>query len=90
MLNLGSALFAQTVTGSLAGPVREVIRGWDRHSDVLPPSEQGKIDDLADLVVTSFGSTNTGAPLGRIAVVGHADKDRWETHLSGKSVVSGL
>jgi hypothetical protein len=74
MLNLRSALFAQKVTGSVAGPVMELIRGWGRHSDVLPPSEQTTIDNLADLVVTSFTSANT-VPLGRIAVVGHADKD---------------
>jgi hypothetical protein len=69
------AFFTLEVTGVVPGvPVTEVIRGWGQYSDVLPNAEQSKIDQLADLVVTSFTSPGS-FPLGLITIVGHADRD---------------
>jgi hypothetical protein len=75
MVNERFGLFIQRVLGSVSAPDTEVIRNWDRHSDTLPPSEQPTIDRLADIVADSFDPENTTAPLGRITVIGHADKD---------------
>jgi hypothetical protein len=75
MLTLRQALFTLQATDTVSGlPVTEVIRGWGQYSDVLPPTEQSKIDQLAELIVTSFASPRS-TPLGKITIVGHADHD---------------
>jgi len=74
---LQHALFMQAVTGVCPVEVFETISGWKQYSvniALLPPNQSGKIDKLADLIVTSF--TQVGcAPLRKVKIVGHADKD---------------
>ncbi|SPE28703.1 hypothetical protein SBA6_1110001 [Candidatus Sulfopaludibacter sp. SbA6] len=74
---LETALFVATSGGSCPTRVNEVIRGWGQYKEkvtLLPGTEQAKIDQIAVLVVRSF-TTPGCVPLGRITIVGHADKD---------------
>ena len=77
-MRLKEAIFLLDITGVCPQEVNEVIYGWGQYSDNInslrPSSEKDKIDYLANLVVTSFAATGC-APLGKIEVVGHADKD---------------
>jgi hypothetical protein len=62
---------------SCAGSVSEIIYGWGQYKDdvdKLPEPERKKIEKLADVVVSSFAVPECVA-LGKIAVVGHADRD---------------
>jgi len=73
---LARALFMQA-TGVCPAGVDEIIRGWGQYKDrvdLLPGPEQNKIEQIAELIVTSF-ITEGCIPLGQIAIVGHADKD---------------
>jgi carboxypeptidase C (cathepsin A)/V8-like Glu-specific endopeptidase/GH25 family lysozyme M1 (1,4-beta-N-acetylmuramidase)/subtilisin family serine protease len=57
--------------------LERVIYGWGRYKDEvskLPKPEKDKIDELANLVVTSFALPGC-SPLGQISIVGHADRD---------------
>ena len=76
-ITLRQAFQIRTQIGVCPQPVHEIISGWGQYSDTiktLPFDEREKIFKLADLVVTSF-STNSCPPLGKIGVVGHADRD---------------
>ena len=74
---LSTALVMQS--GGIGCPpeIAETIRGWGQYRDqvkLLPPAEQEKISKIADLIVTSFVTSNC-VPLGQIKVIGHADHD---------------
>ena len=65
-----------------------VIFGWGQYKDqvdLLPKPETDKIDQLADLIVSSFAQT-TWPPYRKVRIVGHADKDwhgaGWEDTVS--------
>jgi hypothetical protein len=67
----------QEVRGNCPGPVTRIVSGWGQYADrvdKLPASEKGKIDELADLIVTSFARQRC-APFRTVTIVGHADKD---------------
>src|SRR5271157_2998497 len=74
---LRTALFFQATGGSCPKQVDEVIRGWGQYKEqvkLLPSTEQDKISQIAELIVTSF-TTPGCVPLGQITIVGHADND---------------
>jgi len=87
MLKFQQALYMQQTTGMCPLPVADVISGWGQYSDnidSLPPDQRGKVDQLADLIVTSFAHGGC-QPLRKVTIVGHADKD-WHGAEAEKSV----
>jgi hypothetical protein len=61
----------------LGHEVGGLILGWGQYKDKasrLPKSEQDKIAQLADLIVSSFAQTDV-PPFRRVVINGHADKD---------------
>jgi outer membrane protein OmpA-like peptidoglycan-associated protein len=74
---LSPAAEQESESGTCPGPVTRIISGWGQYVDdvtKLPPAERSKIDELADLIVTSF--TREGCvPFRRVMIVGHADRD---------------
>jgi hypothetical protein len=64
-------------SGSCLPQFEKTIYGWRQYKDevpLLPPAERDKINELANLVVDSFFVPGC-APLGKISIVGHADRD---------------
>jgi hypothetical protein len=64
-------------SGSCLPQFEKTIYGWGQYKDevpLLPPAERDKINELANLVVDSFFVPGC-APLGKISIVGHADRD---------------
>ena len=62
---------------SCMSQVERTIYGWGQYKDevpYLPAAERDKINELANLVVASFSIPGC-APLGKIGIVGHADRD---------------
>jgi carboxypeptidase C (cathepsin A)/V8-like Glu-specific endopeptidase/subtilisin family serine protease len=64
-------------SGSCPPQVEKTIYGWGQYKDdvpLLPSAERDKVNELANLVVNSFFAAGC-APLGKISIVGHADRD---------------
>ena len=79
MFTLSAAIFGQQRVGiACPGPVQETISGWGQYSDRLSLMHEGKINQLADLIVSSFAQSER-APFRMVSIVGHADKDRQGT-----------
>jgi hypothetical protein len=88
MFTLAAAISIQQYAGiACFGPVEETISGWGQYSSDLTPMQQGKIDKLADLIVSSFAQSEC-APFRMVSIIGHADKDwhgpRFEADVSFK------
>lgn len=88
--NVQPSLEQEQATGNCPGPVNRIISGWGQYADdvaKLPASEKAKIDELADLIVTSFARQGC-VPFRRVAIIGHADRDwhgpKYETEVSFK------
>jgi hypothetical protein len=78
MATLQHTMFLQA-TGQLVfhQPVSAVISGWQRYGDRvsgLPLAEQAKVNQLAELIVSSFAQRDL-PPFRHVEIVGHADKD---------------
>jgi hypothetical protein len=85
---LRHALFLQATGQPAPQSVSTVIFGWGQYKDqakLLPKPEQDKLDQLADLIVSSFAQSDL-PPFRRVTIVGHADKDwhgaAWENTVS--------
>jgi hypothetical protein len=67
----------EQATSNCPGPVNRIISGWGQYADEvnkLPAAERVKIDELADLIVTSFARQGC-VPFRQVTIVGHADRD---------------
>jgi hypothetical protein len=64
----------QSSPAGCPGPVEETIGGWGQYSHQIPSGQQKIIDELADLIVSSFAQSNC-PPFRSVLFVGHADKD---------------
>jgi len=84
MFNLDRYLLMQSVGAQCVSPVEETIVGWGQYKDQIPPSEQAKIDKLAEIITDSFNQFDC-APFRSMLVVGHADKD-WHGPVFEKQV----
>lgn len=77
MLTLERAVFMQASGQPTTDNVETVIYGWGQYKDevsLLPKSEQDKVDQLADQIVSSFAQTVL-PPFRSVIIDGHADKD---------------
>jgi hypothetical protein len=88
MFTLPHAIFMQGLGQRVTQPVATVIYGWGQYKDqvpLLPKPERDKVDQLADLIVSSFEQTAL-PPFRRVEILGHADKDwhgpSWEDTVS--------
>jgi hypothetical protein len=91
MFTLSRAILMQQTVGMCPGPVGATISGWKQYSDELPSLQQETIDNLADLIVSSFVQSRC-PPFRSVSVVGHADKDwqgpKHEVHVSFKRAMT--
>lgn len=83
MFDLSNAVRMLETTGSCAGPVKDKITNWGQHSDQLPPGQQSRIDQFADLIVSSFDQSKF-PPFREVQIIGHADKDWRGAEFEGK------
>jgi hypothetical protein len=77
MLTLERAVFMQAGGQPTTDNLQTVIYGWGQYKDevrLLPKSEQDKVDQLADQIVSSFAQTVL-PPFRSVIIDGHADKD---------------
>jgi hypothetical protein len=77
MFTLQQATLMQSVGIPVTQTVGTVIYGWGQYNDEvlrLPKPEQDKIDQAADLIVSSFAQSAL-PPFRSVSIVGHADKD---------------
>jgi hypothetical protein len=77
MISIDHAVVMQRMGQPITQSVGTVIYGWGQYKDqvsLLPKAERDKIDQLADLIVSSFAQY-TFPPFRKVAIVGHADKD---------------
>jgi len=76
-LSAGQTAPPGPAAGSPPAHIDDVIRGWDQYKDevaLLPQGEKDKITRIAEAIAISF-TTPGRVPLGRIVIIGHADKD---------------
>ncbi len=86
MYSLQQAVFMQGIGMSIPETVGTVIYGWGQYKDEvrqLPRAEQDKIDQAADLIVSSFAQFAL-PPFRSVRIIGHADKDWHGAELEGK------
>lgn len=86
MYSLQQAIFMQGIGIPVPKAVGTVIYGWGQYKDEvdqLPRAEQDKIDQAADLIVSSFAQFAL-PPFRSVTIIGHADKDWHGTELEGK------
>lgn len=77
MFTLQQATFMKSTGLPIGGSVGAVISGWGQYKDdvaLLPKFERDKVDQLADLIVSSFDQS-VSSPFREVTIVGHADKD---------------
>ncbi|MCY7277494.1 MAG: hypothetical protein LH702_28105 [Phormidesmis sp. CAN_BIN44] len=71
-----NSIHAQESEVSCLSPKPVKIERWGQYSSAIPPGQEATINNLADLIVSSFAQSIC-PPFRKVEIVGHADKD-WQ------------